>query len=404
MNIDNLSDPNSQLNQSNNQPTSNQQIIPNNNTSNTPNQKPKKILSPKQKKTIIIISVIILIIAAGIFAYAYSTKDKNHTIKVKPTPTTASTPTAAPTPVLKESPLDGTLVSSDIAARHPLAIMIENHPQARPQSGLNEASIVYETLAEGGITRFMGIFSTKYPTQAGPVRSARTYYVDWAHEYDAYYAHFGGASDALKKIAAEGIKDLDGMKLGKPLFWRTWYPGVTASEHTAFTDPAKLYNYATTSKKWSTTNSFTTYKFKDDPIATAKGKGGTLTVNFSGNANFIAKFVYDPATNTWPRTLAGFAHKDRITGVQIAPKNIIVQYASEIYKANKKDHDVQTVGSGNAKFFIDGAMTTGTWSKASTTTRTIFKDSTGKQITLNRGQTWIAVVKPAAAVTWTPAP
>ena len=79
------------------------------------------------------------------------------------------------------------MVTSDLANRHPLAIMIENHPQARPQIGLTSASIVYETLAEGGITRFMGIFGPTLPTTVGPVRSARTYYVDWAEEYNAYY-------------------------------------------------------------------------------------------------------------------------------------------------------------------------------------------------------------------------
>lgn len=385
-----------------NQPDQNHQIISEN---PTPPPKPKKSLSSKQKTILIISAIIIVLLTSGILLYAYWAphKAQNNSSK-KPILTPTSTPTPVPTPVVVESQLDGTMVNTASAARHPLAIMVENHPQARPQSGLIDASIVYETLAEGGITRFMGIFGPKLPTQVGPIRSARTYYVDWAEEFDAFYAHYGGAPDALRKIPADGVKDLNGMQIGAAQFWRHTYPGVTASEHTAFTNAEKLFNYSLTTKKWANSAPASVYKFKDDPTAAEKGKGGTLTVNFSGNATYIAKFVYDPTTNTWPRTLAGVAHKDRISGLQIAPKNIIVQTASEIYKKGKKDHDVQTTGSGNAKFFLDGKMTTGTWSKADSKSRTIFKDSTGAQIVLNRGQTWIAVVKPGAAVIWTPAP
>ena len=77
--------------------------------------------------------------------------------------------------------LDGVMTDQESANRHPLGIIIENHPDARPQSGLDKASIVYEAIAEGGITRFLAIYGTYQAEKIGPVRSARTYYIDWAH-------------------------------------------------------------------------------------------------------------------------------------------------------------------------------------------------------------------------------
>lgn len=358
-------------------------------------------MNHKRKKILLIIILAAILLAGGIFAYLKYNKPKDVSeTKTNTTDNTKTTPEVKEEvkPVLTESPLDGTMVEQN-ANRHPLAIMIENHTQSRPQSGLIDGSIVYETLAEGGITRFMAIYGPKAPNQIGPVRSARTYYVDWAEEYDAYYTHFGGAADALKKIKTDGVKDLNGMTNSGSAFWRKWYPGVSQSEHTAFTDPRKLYTLA---QKWPNTAPIATYTFKDDPAIESRPPTGTLSIDFSGNATFAVKFAYDPASNTFLRSMAGLPHKDRITGLQIAPKNIIVQTASEIYKKGKKDHDVQTIGSGKAKFFIDGKMTTGTWTKTSSKTRTIFKDDAGVQIILNRGQTWIAVVRPGAPVVWTP--
>ena len=94
--------------------------------------------------------------------------------------------------------------------RRPLLVMVENHEEARPQSGLSSADIVYETVAEGGITRFMGIYycdAQSHEIIVGPVRSARTYFLDWASEYgnNPLYAHVGGANCHPESGAGCGI-------------------------------------------------------------------------------------------------------------------------------------------------------------------------------------------------------
>ncbi|MDO8513245.1 MAG: DUF3048 domain-containing protein [bacterium] len=358
-------------------------------------------MSPKQKKILLIVGIAAMLIAISILAYLrYYPSQKQTTKKETPKKESpaAAKPAEPPKPILAEAPLDGTMVDPSIANRHPLAIIIENHPQARPQTGLTDASIVYETLVEGGITRFMAIYGPVIPAKVGPVRSARTYYVDWAEEYDAFYAHWGGANDALHKIANNSVKDIDAMKIGQPYFWRD---SSRSAPHNGYTTTAKLYEYSV-KRGWPQTGSFTAYKFKDDAPVAERPASGTLSIDFSGNSTYAVKFTYNPSTNSFLRFQAGSPHKDRVSGVQIAPKNIVVQYVSEIYKSGKKDHDAQTIGSGNAKSFIDGKMTLTTWSKSSSKSRTEFKDSAGNLITFNRGQTWIAVVRPTAPVTFTP--
>jgi hypothetical protein len=108
-----------------------------------------------------------------------------------PVPTPTPSPTPVPTPVPVRAPLTGVLVPPEVAAQHPIAVMIDDHGDARPQSGFNAASVVWQAPAEGGIPRYMLIFQENIPATVGPVRSARYYYIAWAAEWRAVYAHSG---------------------------------------------------------------------------------------------------------------------------------------------------------------------------------------------------------------------
>jgi len=142
----------------------------------------------------------------------------------------------------------------------PLAVMIENSEEARPQSGLSRADIVYEALAEGWITRLMGVYYCNTPMENisfAPVRSARTYFVDWVSEYDALYNHVGGAgrcpddtvdprAKALCQINTYGIKDLDQFGIGYPDCYRNpdRLDHPVATEHTMVCFSDNLYKIA----------------------------------------------------------------------------------------------------------------------------------------------------------------
>ena len=125
-----------------------------------------------------------------------------------PTPTPVPTPTPTPTPVLVPAPLTGRLVTERDAAQHPIAVMIDDAPAARPQSGFNAASVVWQAPAEGGIPRYMVIFQDTVPAEVGPVRSARYYYIGWAAEWNAVYGHVGGSPQAMATLRAKGSGQL----------------------------------------------------------------------------------------------------------------------------------------------------------------------------------------------------
>ncbi len=301
--------------------------------------------------------------------------------------------------------------------RRPLAVMIENHTEARPQSGLSSADIVYEAVAEGGITRFMAIFYCNLSDiQVGPVRSARTYFLDWLGEYDALYAHVGGANtpgpaDALGQIIKYGVKDLNQFSIGFPVFWRDYqrlgHP--VATEHTMYSTTAKLWEVGA-KRGWTATDSagfrwdskFTPWKFKE-----GKGEGSTanITVNFwESQPGYEVTWAYDPASNSYKRKNGGSEYKDLNNNIQVASKNIVVQFERESNANDGYPGNVHllygTTGSGKALIFQDRNVIEGKWIKPSRTARTKYVDKSGKEIEFIEGQIWIQTVPEGSKVSF----
>ncbi len=350
----------------------------------------QKIKAPRGR--LITLIVIFGILLVGLGAYAFVATGKKTT-------STGATIKGQETKVA--APLDGVMGSTDVAKRHPLAIVVENHPDARPQTGLDKASIVYEAIAEGGITRFMAIYGTSEADKVGPVRSARTFFVDWVLGYNAWLGHVGGNMDALDQIKADKVLDLDQFAYSGP-YWREPKKGL-ATEHTMYTTSGKLRDQAA-KNKYSADNSFKVYKFKDDPAGAAKEAlpdAQKVAVNFS-TATYNVVYDYDKTTNSYKRSMAGKPHNDQVTGAQLNPKNVIVMTVarkSTVTRINENGYTMTTIGSGAAKIFLDGKTITGTWKKESKTSREVFLDEAGQEIIFNRGQFWIAVIPPEGSVT-----
>ncbi len=303
------------------------------------------------------------------------------------------------------SPLDGIRYSETDANRHTLGVMIENHPDSRPQFGLSDASVVYEAQAEGGITRFLAIFGPKLPEKVGPVRSARTYYLDECLEYDCFYAHVGGNRDALDLIPTLKIKDLDQFRYGVKQYDNAYYrvpkKGI-ATEHTMFANPAKLYKIAE-ANKWQMTDNFPVISFKDDLRKADRPTAQQVDIEISSK-QFNTSWSYDPATNSYARAMGGVAHNDAGSGRQIVSKVVLVQEVPSkptVTRINEQGLILSTVGTGKAQIFQDGKMIEGTWKKASQKERTIFYDDRGREIRYNAGQRWITMVDPGSKVTVT---
>jgi hypothetical protein len=322
-----------------------------------------------------------------------------------------------------ESPINGVLYTQSQAEifmkRRPLAIMVNNHTQARPQFGLAEADLIYEAVAEGGITRFLALFHAKDVEKVGPVRSARIYYEDWAAEFNAWYAHWGGAymddddkanqdnpdydftcnpgADAYTKINRIGLPSLDQMWLGNSAYWRDNTRGVS-TEHTGFTSTQKLLNEAPNrypEEGWQNFEPFQTWLFKDDLKEADRPEAGSFEIYFwEGYTDYDVRWEYDPATNEYIRYQGGTKQIDAANNQEIRAKNVIVQFTDQSFFGDKKGHlKYETVGVGKAKVFLDGKIIDAEWNKPAIRERTRFFDvATGEEIKFNRGQIWIEIV------------
>jgi len=270
--------------------------------------------------------------------------------------------------------------------------MIENSTFARPQSGLKEAGVVYEAIAEYGITRFLALYQEANPGNIGPIRSARPYFVDWAHSYDAGYAHVGGSPDALNKIKTDGVRDLD-------QFYNSGsYHRIDQREapHNVYTGIQNLRDLM--GSKTYNDSKFTAWPRKaDTPAKTITAKD--ISIGISG-PTYDVKYNYDPVSNSYLRIMGGALHTDAETGIQLAPKVVIGLAAPYSLMSDGYHSSYVTVGTGAAKIFQDGTVIEATWKRDGNETYK-FLDKDNKEIKLNAGQTWITVVGDPAAVTYT---
>jgi len=316
--------------------------------------------------------------------------------------------------------------------RRPLLVMIENHQDSRPQSGLLSTDIVYETVAEGGITRFMGVFYCAAQANeviVGPVRSARTYFLDWASEYgdNPLYAHVGGANcniktgsgcangakaDALGQIIKYGWggakgNDLNQFSIGYPTFLRDYdrLGHTVATEHTVYSSTDKLWKVAA-NRGWNYEDEdgnawdedFVPWKFRDENTASMSGKTANyVAYDFWSNSpagDYSVSWQYDPQKKVYLRSNAGQKHLDLNYNQQLNTRNIVVMYSRETHANDGYPNNPHllyaTIGSGKGVLFQEGQAEDITWKKKTRKDRTIFTDKSGKEVKFAPGRIWIS--------------
>lgn len=320
------------------------------------------------------------------------------------------------------------------STRRPLLVMIENHADSRPQSGLQNADIVYELVAEGGITRFMAIYycgvlqgsPNKY--DIGPVRSARSYFLDLASEYADYplYAHVGGANCSAatpggpctshkKALALEQIgqygwtnkgtwSDLNEFSLSYRVCRRE--PDRTGTtkntEHSMYCSTTALWDIASTRGLTNITQINNTKWDKNFRPWTAslvdkKATDGPVSVGFdfwTGYKAYSVKWVYDSNNNNYLRYNGGQPHVDFDTGDTITTKNFIIQFVKETRSVDEHLHNLyDVIGSGKGVLVQNGAPALDiTWSKVNRLSRTIYKDKSGQEVNFVPGPIWIEIL------------
>jgi len=297
--------------------------------------------------------------------------------------------------------LDGVKVATEKEANYwPTAVMVENLTSVRPQSGLSEAKVIYEAIAEGGITRFMVVFDgeDQAATKIGPVRSARSYYLEWLSEYDALYAFSGAYTPVLAAIDGLEINNINAMYHGSKYYWRD--SGFSAP-HNMFTSSEKLKFALRDQDLYEKAADFKAWKFKDEADkASRPTEAQEVKIDFS-SGGYKVVYKYDRDTNSYLRfNPEGAVHNDRNTGKQLSPKNVVVIRVSNKVIDDKGRLEMDVHGEGEAIMFADGKAQKGTWKKKDRTSRTTFYLEDGTEYELVRGQTFVEVVPPDRSVTY----
>lgn len=383
----------------------------------------------KTKQIIISIGAFIIAIGISYMVFSKTTTFKKSTTVV-PAPTAKSNGSAMfddSLPKTEECPLNGQMYSKkqrDWWEQHrPLGVMIENHEDSRPQSGLSSADVIYEAVAEGGITRFLAVFYCQDANPIGPVRSARTYYIDLLSEYgDApLYAHVGGANapgpaDALSQIEQygwAGNNDLNQFSIGFPTFWRDYdrLGHTTATEHTMYSTTTKLWDFAKKDRKLTNVDEtgelwnkkFVLYTFKDEnKLASPSAKSIRLEF-WEGYKDYFVDWTYDSSTNEYNRVNGGKPHIDNNSKKQLATTNLVVLSMQESNAFDGYENNAHLLyknkGTGKARVFMNGDDIQATWRKDSRTAKMLLFDKSGKPIVLTRGKIWFSILPTTGVLT-----
>ncbi len=313
----------------------------------------------------------------------------------------AYTPEPEPEPVFY-SYLTGLPVDEATSTRRPIAIMINNIKQALPQFGISKASVIYEALAEGGITRMLAVFDQYEDIeQIGSIRSSRPYYLDLAQGLDAVYFHIGGSPDAYKQLSSRSIDSFDLISgSNSDLSWRD--KGRIKNngyEHSVLTSGARIAAKIEKTGLRNTRNTAytTAFHFADDVVLNSDVVANKVTVPFSNYKTGV--FTYDAENDFYRVGQYGQAHVDAGTGGQLAMKNVFVLHINSyvLDSAGRLGFDI--VGSGKGKYITGGKAIDINWEKESPSRSFYYTTADGKELDVARGDTYVCIVPLSANIT-----
>lgn len=362
------------------------------------------------KTKVIIVIVALLVVGGGVGAYFILNSDSGENI--------------LPDFMEEETwvfPYSGLKTEDEEATKmRPLCVKIPNDVKARPQTNINKADVVYETMVEGGETRCNAIFQSNIPDEVGPVRSARLSDVWIVPQYDGML-FFSGANDQVRgEISSHDVTDMR-WSYAESIYFRA--DNGRGDLHNLHVELSKAYDVAEKRGYETKSSSLVPLHFEGNTYDDASGSsgddsdngsdsddesnadskldsineggtsGGAVKITIAGNS--IIDFKWDEEQERYLKWMNGVEHKDAVDDKQINVVNVVVMWADYIQQA-KKDaagsptYDTNLGGTGDAAVFKDGKRYDCEW-KADATTPPRFYDSTGEEIFLNPGNTWIVV-------------
>lgn len=282
------------------------------------------------------------------------------------------------------SPFTGEETTESSLNNIPIMTIIENSRPARPQSGLNKADIVYETMAEGGIPRFIALFQRNNVEKIGPIRSARPYFIDLSLEYNLPFGHCGGSAEALNRIKKENLMSMNEISYGRKYFWRD---NTRKSPHNLYTSTDKLRNLAKSKgyvKPTSVKFNFDKTFWEDSSLETAN------TIYIVPNRTYETTYTYKD--NKYYKSMDNKDSQDRDTSESITAKNIVIQFTNINLQKDGCHLDINLVGRGSGYVISNGKFIKMNWKKSSITSQTKLFTEDGKLIPLCPGNTWWHIV------------
>ena len=306
------------------------------------------------------------------------------------------TPPVAPK-VISKSNLK---IVDEYSNERPIAVMIDNNVGNSSQAGLQESYINYEIIVEGGLTRIMAIYKDRKVDPIGPVRSARHYFLDYAMEHDAVYAHYGWSPYAERDIKNLDINNINGMTDGG-IFARD---ASLPAPHNVFTTTSRIRNYFsnknydTETNNWKVLNySYTDVDFatvgQDEALETQTNDAKVANkVSMTYSNNQIRSYTYDENNEYYLRFMNNSPHLDRISKQQLNYKNIIIMKVNNKTIDNEGRQDLETTGTGEGYYITNGYAIPIKWSKDSRSSKTVYTYDNGEEIRVNDGNTFIQIV------------
>ncbi len=292
------------------------------------------------------------------------------------------------------SGITGLYIDENLAKLRPLAIMMGNTKSAAPQSGISEASVVYEIPVEGGITRLMSIIEDyKSLKKIGSCRSCRYYFCHYACEYDALYAHVGQSKYAKDTLAKSEVLNINGLK-GEcdSIFFRT---KDRKAPHNCYAIGEEIYKYAEKKKGYGVTypeGHAGHFLFVGDDEFNDLNDGESAIYVEPGYSVDAPYFEYNSDDELYYRFQYKGKHVDLENNEQISCTNIIMQFVSISYFDDNESLKIGTVGTGEGVFITRGKKINITWKKDSEFAITHYYDSEGNEIKLNPGKTWVLLI------------
>lgn len=329
-------------------------------------------------KKVIVFFVILIIAISSVGVYVYLNKYmKNQDVGDNSTQNVEEVPEPEPE------------VQIFKGTERPIAVMIDNEPGAWPHAGLQDAYMIYEAIIEGGQSRLMALFKGANTAKIGPIRSSRHYFVEFAMEHSAIYAHFGWSPKAEQTIKSNNVNNINGINYDGTKFWREG-----KGYHTAFTSIANLQDVAK-SKSYLMIGSDKpnyTYSAREYNLETEKQVD---SINMVYSTKHSVSYKYNEEKKVFYRYQRGNAHTDRVTKEQYFAKNIIVAVMSNYALSdgtNKGRQEVVNEGTGTGYYLTNGKCIDITWKKENLKSKTYFYDLNGNEITLNDGITFVQIV------------